>query len=424
MRIHSWFSSDGAERSRVLQLDLLRGVAILLVLFAHSALPPEDAGWWRPIVWYLHFLGPTGVDLFFVLSGFLIGGLLFAEIRRTGRLDVRRFLIRRGFRIWPLYFAFLAFVFLRLLLETEGPVAAARELVPNLLHLQNYLGSPREHTWSLAVEEHFYLVLPFLLLLLARRRGLGGAGPASPVRPVAFVLVLCAVLRLVAYSDRPWFNPHYATHLRIDSLLVGVALAHLHHLEPERLAFAGRARLPLLGLAAALLLSFPALVVADERNLIVGTIGFAMLYAGYACCLLAAVHTPLGEGWLGRRLNGTVARAVATIGYFSYPIYLWHMESRGFVERVIESRALAAVGPVSRWLVGVGVFVTLAIVAGTIAGVLLEKPSLALRDRLFPAHTRREEVGREIDGRGAGSEGIGSWPRRTPSRSGSGAARD
>jgi peptidoglycan/LPS O-acetylase OafA/YrhL len=418
VRIHGWLASDGTGGSRVLQLDLLRGVAILLVLFAHSGRPPEDAGWWGPVVRYLQFLGPTGVDLFFVLSGFLIGGLLYAEIRRTGRLDVRRFLIRRGFRIWPLYFAFLAFVAVRMLLEGEGPAAVARGMMPNLLHLQNYLGSPREHTWSLAVEEHFYLVLPFLLLLLSRRRSPGVASPASPAALVAIVLVLCALLRLVAYADRPGFNPHYATHLRIDSLLVGVALAHLYHLAPERLAFAARARLPLLALAAALLLSFPAVVVVDESNLIAGTIGFAMLYVGYACSLLAVIHTPLGVGRFGRVLNGRAARVVATIGYFSYPIYLWHMESRGFVERVTESRALTVVGPSLRWLAGMGLFAALAVIAGTIAGVLLEKPSLALRDRLFPAGAPSGDRGSPV-GIGPGSDAIGAGlRRRSPQRAG------
>jgi peptidoglycan/LPS O-acetylase OafA/YrhL len=85
--------------SRLSQLDVLRGVAILLVIGRHPVVEATAAGRIAPLanLWY-HF-GWTGVDLFFVLSGFLIGGLLFAELRRTGRLNVSRFLIRRAFKI-------------------------------------------------------------------------------------------------------------------------------------------------------------------------------------------------------------------------------------------------------------------------------------------------------------------------------------
>ncbi|MGA2230896.1 MAG: acyltransferase family protein, partial [Tepidisphaeraceae bacterium] len=89
---------------RMVQLDVLRGVAILLVMGRHFAVSPTQAGWlsFPAGVWYV--FGWTGVDLFFVLSGFLVGGLLLGELRKYGRLDVFRFIIRRIFKIWPAYY--------------------------------------------------------------------------------------------------------------------------------------------------------------------------------------------------------------------------------------------------------------------------------------------------------------------------------
>src|SRR2546430_2645050 len=98
-----------AASGRVLQLDILRGVAVLLVLLAHSTYRGESAGIFRPVVAAVLNFGWTGVDLFFVLSGFLVGGLLFKELRTRSSLHVRRFLVRRGLKIWPAFAVFIVY---------------------------------------------------------------------------------------------------------------------------------------------------------------------------------------------------------------------------------------------------------------------------------------------------------------------------
>src|SRR2546421_454717 len=95
-------------RSRA--IDALRAVAILLVIGCHFAVAPASAGTFAPVAEAWYRVGWAGVDLFFVLSGFLVSGLLLGEFRRRGRVDVPRFLIRRGLKIWPLYFAYLGFL--------------------------------------------------------------------------------------------------------------------------------------------------------------------------------------------------------------------------------------------------------------------------------------------------------------------------
>ena len=108
----------------------------------------------------LKSFGKEGVNLFFTLSGFLVGGLLLKQYAKVGRIDARRFIIRRIFKIWPAYYVLILFhVF-------AGRHPTSTFLVQNLTHMQNYLGSSITQTWSLAVEEHFYLFLPALLLLV------------------------------------------------------------------------------------------------------------------------------------------------------------------------------------------------------------------------------------------------------------------
>jgi len=134
---------------RVPSLDALRGIAILLVLFHHPYNPyASGAGVALPIAGLVHRFGWTGVDLFFVLSGFLVGGLLLHELYHHGAVDVGRFVVRRAFKIWPSYFLLVAVVFVsRSTVEPPYDVAKAfADVAPNLLHVQNYWPGPRLHT--------------------------------------------------------------------------------------------------------------------------------------------------------------------------------------------------------------------------------------------------------------------------------------
>ena len=138
---------------RLKQLDILRAVAILLVLGRHfDIFEPWHLGGW------------SGVDLFFVLSGFLISGLLFTEFKSAGQIRVGRFLIRRGFKIYPPFYALTALTVAIKLLH-DGNLRVS-ELLSDLFYLQSYIPGLWDHTWSLAVEEHFYLALPLVLIVL------------------------------------------------------------------------------------------------------------------------------------------------------------------------------------------------------------------------------------------------------------------
>jgi peptidoglycan/LPS O-acetylase OafA/YrhL len=205
-------------------LDLLRAFALLLVLFRHILRPMGGSPFRSNLILALNNGGWVGVDLFFVLSGFLIGGLLFDEQIASGGICIRRFYLRRGFKIYPLFWLTIAFLYLRS--ASSGNVPAPARVFHELLFLQNYLDGFRYVTWSLAVEEHFYLLLPLVLFCLAK----GQSDPHRPYRylphAVAVVAAVCLACRLAVAHQRVNVLSHVTpTHLRIDGLFFGVLVA-------------------------------------------------------------------------------------------------------------------------------------------------------------------------------------------------------
>src|SRR4051812_8771671 len=205
-----------AAGARRLDLDVVRGIAILLAMGWHfsrysSGNPVVDA-----VQWPGGTFGWAGVDLFFVLSGFLVGRLVLREHQRTGRFDSWRFSARRALKLWPVLYVFLVvYAFI-------GSEPWQSYFWQNALHLQNIVWTSLTHLWSLAVEEHFYLALAVLFPLLARRR----VNPRVLVGILLGVLVAALLCRcggvLLGESEvrlqwRTWF--------RMDALAAGVLLA-------------------------------------------------------------------------------------------------------------------------------------------------------------------------------------------------------
>ena len=377
------------SEKRMLQLDALRGVAILLVMNFHEVISSSNAGVLSPVAKRLYQVGWTGVDLFFVLSGFLIGGLLFKEVRANGGIDIRRFLIRRAFKIWPSYYLYLIYIFLILhftnnLYKTDG----TNSILPNLFNVQNYTIPPRNHTWSLAVEEHFYLILPFLLALLVGRQSGKGKELKSFPGIVAVVAAGCLLLRVATSFHHPWaLNTHFMpTHLRIDSLFFGTLLAYFYHYRPDTMVVLTRYRLPLF--LAGLAMLIPAVIYPFQSRLI-SVPGFSFLYLGYGCILLAVILTPIGVGLAGRALGSLPARIIAFIGVYSYPIYLWHIDFAQEPLRYLARRGfLSGLPDAAKWIAMMAIYIAVATAVGFIMGRLVEIPALKLRDRLFPSRTR------------------------------------
>jgi len=373
-------------RQRMIQLDVLRGIAILLVINRHHLLNAGSSGILRPVAEPLYRMGWSGVDLFFVLSGFLIGGLLFQELRENGSLNIRRFLIRRIFKIWPSYYLYIAYVFVLLhWTHTLYRPYSTNSIIPNLLHVQNYTIAPRTHTWSLAVEEHFYLALPFLLALIAGRRAWKGRELGYLPWIAGAIAGTCLLLRFRESFHHPWaVNTHFfPSHLRIDSLFFGVLIAYFYHYRAETLSRLAQHRRAIL--IAGLILILPTAVL-DYRGRFMSVMGLTLVYVGYGCILFAVVYTQIGVGVAGRLLGSLPARCIAFIGVYSYPIYLWHIDyPLEPLQHLAKLGFLSGLPGSARWLVYMTMDIALATVVGVIMGRLVEKPALKLRDRLFPS---------------------------------------
>jgi peptidoglycan/LPS O-acetylase OafA/YrhL len=352
---------------RNVNLDLLRVVAVLMVIFGHLPDAPRDLP--SPVVWvadlFRHY-GGLGVDLFFVLSGFLVSGLLFREYFTQGRADVKRFLIRRGFKIYPAFYVFVvATVLLRL---RGGDTLTTRDVVSELLFIQNYGPHVWSHTWSLAVEEHFYLLLAMIVAALCHW---------IPRRPLARIPTFFWLTTAIVFVLRAWTIGHapyttgthrFPTHLQIDSLFTGVVLAY-YYFTREALTLFVRRWSYLLALCGLALVVLSQIISNPAAKYLLGHL---MTNAGFAAIVIVGVLAPPAFGAFGR--------TVALVGAQSYSIYLWHAAVLGIGGVAVQRFA----GRPLTFLETAAWYVPLSFICGMIAAKAVELPVLRLRDRLFP----------------------------------------
>jgi peptidoglycan/LPS O-acetylase OafA/YrhL len=388
------------ERRRNIQLDVLRGLAILLVFGRHVEIPrPGGVVGAFAELWYR--IGWIGVDLFFVLSGFLIGGLLVTELQKHGRIDVTRFLVRRGLKLYPGYFVFIAYLMFMPAAKAlaHGDDAGAslaemwRQCWPNLLFVQNYLWTPAGHTWSLAVEEHFYLLLPFAMAALAA----SGRVRWLALICLAAVPVFLAMRGLAVWSGDRFAETMSATHLRFDALLFGVGIRAVAQYFPER--FQGLRRWRGVLVAAGVLLWLPNCFI-DPGTALIRTVGLTGTFLGSAAFLIAAYHTHAADFGRSKRFVLFLASVVASVGVYSYGIYLWHVTAFGIVGREAGGRLMTWTGGPTQpaWLASVFLMCAGAIAVGVVASVVVEWPVLRLRDRFFPSRATALFVDSAISG--------------------------
>ncbi|QDU62331.1 O-acetyltransferase OatA [Planctomycetes bacterium Pan216] len=367
--------NERSSQRRILELDVLRCLAILLVLGSHRAIQFESKES-EPFVSHAWMMvGWTGVDLFFVLSGFLVGGLIFVEINQTGRLDIPRFLLRRGLRIWPAYYFFLLVV--SLMFVVGGTSLAG--LVPSYFQVQNYFEQQRyaAHTWSLAVEEHFYLLLPIVL-----SAGLAKATPRT------FAVVSLAIFGAAAMGR--WFStpgiPEIRTHLRVDSLWAGVWCAYLYYRQSpffDRIMGAWRWLLILSASMVCLAMLLPWRTMGASLNLL-GTLFPLVLSIAYACMLTGALGLAKDGGVRFAPL-ARLTKLAARMGVYSYSIYLWHIiGARDTVKVLLDETILYALPPLVRWGIGMAAYIALAYLVGEVTYRCIERPMLRVRDKFVP----------------------------------------
>ena len=368
------------NRERQPGLDLLRALAIVVVVIYHAAL----FGFKLP--GRVDRFGWIGVDLFFVLSGYLIGGQLLAALAREQSIKLGRFFARRVFRIVPAYFVILAVYFL-LPSWREYP-DMAQPLWRFLLSVQNIAlhgETAFSHAWSLAVEDQFYLALPFLLLSLYRR-------PRAAIIIPCLIVVGGIALRAFLAAQNPsvdggvsfrgfqaWI--YYPTWTRLDPLVFGVVLAAIERFRPnwwQRLTNCA----PWLWLPALALIVY-ALYLGESKNLSVAgcTWQFPLIAFGMAALLVCAVSPRLP-------LCRVAIPGAAFIASIAYSAYLIQKLVINGVEQFCTTHNINLTSAPA--LLGVELCVY---IAATILFLSIERPFLLLRRRLAPRKSTRHSAG-------------------------------
>lgn len=354
-------------------LDALRTLAILMVIAGHfpdvgKAQFPQYAGLLDSS---LFAFGWTGVDLFFVLSGFLIGRQLWKEHLRTGTINIFRFIARRGFRIWPLYL-FIAII---------SPALDGKWSYkwPDWAFLSNYFSGRVEGGWSLSTEEQFYILAPLMIFAFARFLRTRGWFVALPTL-------------LVVVSGARWWTAHrllaegYTVekvktamytpfHLHNEGLTIGLLIALVSVISPHLLAGDRRTRLRICGLAA--LVCVVAALLRASNGIVFPFLSLSLIYGSVMVALLA-----IGS----ETLRPLKARAFYVLSRISYGMYLNHFAVLRWIAPSV-ARAAKTVGgqnPVTL-LFTMSLVVAISASFAVVTFVSIEHPFLVLRERVWNA---------------------------------------
>jgi peptidoglycan/LPS O-acetylase OafA/YrhL len=304
-------------------LDHLRSLAIFIVFLYHYYLLIDGGHAWLPKI---ARFGWTGVDLFFVLSGFLISSQLFSQLREQQKISYYEFFIKRSFRIQPAFWftvaLYFCFPFFR---EEEGlpPLWKLLTFTQNL-GLDASRDGAFSHAWSLCVEEHFYFFIPLILILLQSLR----------ITKKSYWLILALFLfsftiRIFSYyhffipkigeenSLMYWYKyVYYPTYNRLDGLLVGVAIAFIYQFYPDfwdRISKYGN----YFFIISLFILLASYFLFQDQFSIYTAIFGFPLIAAGYGMLVIGAIS----PSTFLYRWNSKATTFGATI---SYAIYLTH----------------------------------------------------------------------------------------------------
>ena len=368
-------ASHATPSHKLAGLDHLRALAITLVLLFHYQLFGHP-GWIESAGEF----GWTGVDLFFVLSGYLISYQLFTTIAMGYKVDLKEFYIKRTFRIIP---AYLLTVGLYFLVPTFREFNGIAPLWKFITFTQNFGLDARyyrafSHCWSLCVEEQFYLVLPLLLVLM---HILKAGKKAFAIIPLLFIAGFVIRILIYQFAVEPlrgddtfgilWTkNMYYPTYTRLDGLLAGVTIAAISVFKPvtfKRITKYGNAML----LISLLMLTGAYVICKNRSSFTASVFGFPAVSVAYAALVLAA----LSPGCVLYKYRSRFTSSLATLSYSIYLIHkgIFHLTQTALSKQGIDINSTLVIVPC----------IAMAVLAALTMRYAIEKPFLKLREKVL-----------------------------------------
>lgn len=339
-----------SKPQRISSIDIFRSLAIIMVVVFH----------------YGSFLtiGYIGVDMFFVISGLLVGGLLTKEFLKDGKVNYPRFVLQRGFKIWPSYYFFLiignAIAFLLYHKKNPEQIIPFWDVKKYLFFFQNYTGLPFrfsfDHVWSLCVEEHFYILLP-LFFVFASFFLKPAQWEKSLYLFAGLTILMGIIMKLLSFYLTNSKDTYSATHNRIDALAWGVLLNLIITYRGNQIREQKHKYLYFfLGL-----ILFSIMIILKEQwdNVIFNKIVFhSTLPFCFFLMILGVYNTDFSK-----------FKSLRIVAYYSYNWYLWHPVFAIFIMQQVGETVL-----------GLTTYLLTTFLVAIVATVFVEEKLLARRE--------------------------------------------
>jgi peptidoglycan/LPS O-acetylase OafA/YrhL len=350
-------------------LDVLRSLAIILVVSGHyfGEFTAEQGKTLAIGRFPFFYFAWTGVDLFFVLSGYLIGRQLWRELTVRNTINVPRFLLKRGLRIWPYYFAFVAWS----IVISDKPIS---NYLSDLLFLSNYLPNGVSGSWSLSTEEQFYIFVPILLL--------AASSLISAKRQFLVIIGLLAALPLVRYWTLNTYHGEITRdviikiiqlpfHTHADGLLAGLLLSWVAILKPEHVK-----PLPFLrNLVWPVILIVAGLFLRRLNQHLFAFSALALIFGGMTLFVLR------DRSVLSKLANNHIFYLISRL---SYGMYLNHFPILSLGVPLLLAARISN-RPYVSFFIGYPLMVFACMLVAAVTFISIESPFLQLRDRWLAA---------------------------------------
>lgn len=351
-------------------IDSLRFLGVVLVLFRHLIVSGDKSKHFSLLEYAMqsiHGGGWMGVDLFFVLSGFLISGLIFQELNKTRNFKPLNFLVRRGLKIYPAYYILLSLSFIVSMYFDIG-FFTLKGFISEFFFIANYTNYFNNGIlWSICVEEHFYLFLCIMLYFLSKKEKLNFRN----------ILILYFIILTIAFGSR-FYNYQLTgfsefardgikSHQRFEALFFGVILSYIYVNKPlliKKVLLYYKIILPICILYISLHFIFSQ---ANNNWIIIFSLSINPLCFGYIMIYLLSID---------KIEDNFIISITASIGKFSYSIYLFHKLIDDFCLNYFE-----------RYYYYFS-YLTLSIIIGIVFSKLIEYPILNIRDKYFPSFSK------------------------------------